>query len=351
MPSASPSGPDSAGVLPRPGPARHAWLRSQGLGLVCGFLTVLLLAVGSVVLTATREGASAGIHMDDLRGFFAPPRVEHLWLYLLFPVTALYAVNTALATWDTVLRKWRLGIRAPGAYAASVVHVGFLLALAAHGVGGFWGRDGGGVLVGPGWQELPGFGEARLVSLRVDALPDGMPREAWARLELRDGRGESAEATVGYNVPLAAGGGAKLALLADFGRTWVARVVAGGETCALAEGQRCRLGGEGIRLLKLVPGPGGAPGAVIGARGPSGRDETRVLSRAGELPLASGAALQLESVGPETVVVLRTRAAPGHPWALGAAAVMAVGIALLWPKLLRRKPERPARPAGGLATF
>jgi hypothetical protein len=330
---------------PRPRPARLAWLRSQGLGLICGFATVLLLAIGSVVLTATREGASAPIHLDDLRGFFEPPRLEHLWLYLLFPIAGLYAVNTVLATWDTVSRKWRAGIRAPGAYAASVVHVGFLLALAAHGVGGFLAQDGGGVLVGPGWQPVPGFGEARLVSLRVEALPDGMPREAWAQLELRDAGGRTSEATVGYNAPLSAGGGASLALLSDFGRTWVARLVAGGEECALAEGQRCTLGGEPIRMLKLIAGRDGGAAAVIGARGPSGKDETRVLSGGGELPLVGGRLLQLESVGPETVVLLRTRSTPGHPWALAASIVMAVGIGLMWRKLVRRKPERPARVA------
>jgi hypothetical protein len=172
-----------------------------------------------------------------------------------------------------------------------------------------------------------------------------MPKEAWAQLELRDTGGRTSEATVGYNVPLSTGGGASLALLSDFGRTWVARLVAGGEECALAEGQRCALGGEPIRLLKLIAGRGGSAAAVIGARGPSGKDETRVLSADGELPLAGGRVLQLESVGPETVVLLRTRSTPGHPWALAASVVMAAGIALLWRKLLRRKPERPVRAA------
>jgi len=126
---------------------RLAWLRSQGLGLACGLATVALLAIGSFVLAATRDGASAAVGMDDLRGFFAPPHLAHLWLYLLFPVAALYAVNTVLATWDTVTRRWRGGARAPSAYAASVVHVGFLLALAAHAVGGFLGEDRGAVVV------------------------------------------------------------------------------------------------------------------------------------------------------------------------------------------------------------
>jgi hypothetical protein len=56
----------------------------------------------------------------------------------------------------------------------------------------------------------------------------------------------------------------------------------------------------------------------------------------GELPLAGGRVVELASVAPETVIALRTRRTPGHPWALAAAAVMAAGIALLWRKLLPR---------------
>jgi hypothetical protein len=331
--------PDAGAAVPPPvraaGGARLAWLRSQGLGLTCGFATVLLLAIGSVVLTATRDGASAGVGMDDLRGFFAPMHVAHLWLYLLFPVAALYAVNTVLATWDTVVRKWRGGIRAPGAYAASVVHVGFLLALAAHGAGGFLGSEGGAVLVASGWQALPGFGEVRLVGLEVDELPDGMPREAWARLEVRDGAGRLSERTVGYNAPLATAGGASLALLSDLGRTWVARLVSGAESCTLAPQQRCRLAGEEVLLERLVPGEGGAPAAVVSARGPSGAPQQRLLGRDGALALPRGGELRLAAVASERAIVLRTRETPGHPWALAASIVMAAGIALLWRKLLR----------------
>ncbi len=334
---AQPAGGDAPADLgaPRRPPRRGrlGWLRSQGLGLICGFATVALLAVGSVVLTATRDGASAGIQMDDLRGFFAPPRAVHAWLYLLFPVAVLYAVNTVLATWDAVSRKWRGGVRAPTAYAASIVHVGFLLALLAHGVGGFLGSDGEGVLVASGWQELPGFGEARLVSLDVDALPDGMPRSAWARLELRDASGQVAEGVVGYNAPLSSGGGARLALLADLGRALVARLASDGESCVLAEGQGCRIAGERVRLLGFTAGTGGGPAAILRARGPAGAEQVWTVGRDAELVLAGGRTLQLAGIAQEPAVVLRTREAPGNPWALAASLVMAAGVALLWRKL------------------
>lgn len=316
------------------GAERLAWLRSQGLGLVCAGATVVLLAVGSFVLAATRDGASAGIQMDDLKGFFAPPRAVHAWLYLLLPVVALYAVNTALATWDTVIRRWRGGVRAPSAYAASIVHVGFLVALVAHGVGGLLGGDAGGVVVASGWQEVPGFGEARLVSLEVERLPDGMPRRATARLELRDAAGRRSEETLGYNAPLSAAGGARLALLADLGQAWVVHLRSGDGSCALAEGQECRLGPDLVRVVGVGPGPGGAPAALVEARGPA-RPDRVALALGDEIPLAGGGALQLAGLAPEQAILLHARAAPGNPWALAASLLMVAGVALLWRKLVR----------------
>lgn len=325
---------DGTPPAPRAG-APLAWLRSQGLGLVCGFATVVLLAIGSVVVAATRDGASAGVGLDDLRGFFSPPRAAHLWLYLLLPVVGLYALNTVLATWDSVARKWRAGLRAPAAYAAAVIHVGFLLALIAHGVGGFWGSDGEPVLVASGFRAVPGFGEARLLDLEVDSLPGGMPRTAWARLEVRTPEGRLEPRAVGYNVPLSAGGGARLALLGDLGRAWVAHLSIGDQSCAATEGQDCVLSGERVELLAFAPAEGGAPAAVIRSRGPSGRPEVRAVGRGGELPLAGGRLLTVDALAPEQAVLLRVRSAPGNPWALGAAVLMVAGVGLMWRKLAR----------------
>jgi hypothetical protein len=202
-------------------PSRLAWLRSQGLGLICGFGTVLLLAVGSVVLQATREGASAAVGLDDLRGFFAPPSWVHTWLYLLGAVAGLYALNTLLATWDTVIRKWRAGVRAPSGYAASIIHVGFLVALIGHGLGGFTSADPEPVIVSEGWAEVPGFGEARLLSLEQETMPNGMPKSVQAVLAVRGFDGDVRNEVVGYNEPLSRGFGGQLALLAEVGQVRV----------------------------------------------------------------------------------------------------------------------------------
>jgi hypothetical protein len=325
---------------------RFAWLRSQGLGLACGGAVVVLLAVGSVVLTATRDGASAAVGMDDLRGFFAPPSWVHLWLYLLFPVAALYALNTVLATWDTVTTRWHAGVRAPSAYAASLVHVGFLLALVAHGVGGFWNEDRGQVLLTSGWQRVAGLGDVRLSSLSVEALPGGMPKTARAEVEVRGDDGAVRRDVIGYNDPLSAGGGARLALLADLGRTWVAHFTWAGEQCAAAEGQGCGAGAARVEVQQLLAAPG-AGGVVVAAVG----GPPRWLA-AGDKVTLGGRALELDRLGVEDAIVVRVRSAPGNPWALAASIVLCAGIALMWRRFMPRRAaaaEGAAAGAGAVA--
>jgi hypothetical protein len=329
--------PSDSGAAPPARAGRLAWLRSQGLGLACGLATVSLLAVGSFVLAATREGASAAVGMDDLRGFFAPPSIVHLWFYLLLPVAGLYALNTVLATWDTVSRRFRAGVRAPSAYAASIVHVGFLLALAAHAVGGFAGADLGQVILTEGWQPVPGFGEVRLVDLNVTTLPSGMPRSARAQVVVRGDDGAERPDTLGYNDPLSAGAGARLALLSEVGQVRVAELASGAERCLLAKGQGCAVAGERVEALEIAALPGGAAATLVRARGPSGALEDRWLRSDGELPLAGNRPLQLAGVRVVPAVLVRARKAPGNPWALAASVVLATGLALMWRRFAPRR--------------
>jgi len=318
-----------------------ALLRSQGLGLACGFGTVLLLAVGSFVLAATRDGASRAIAMDDLRGFFAPPSWAHLWLYLLVPVFGLYALNTALATWHSLSRKIRAGVRAPSRYAAALLHVAFLLALVAHGAGGLWGGERGEAVLAEGvWQGLPGGTEARLRSLAVDRLPNGMPREVRAAVDLRDGAGREEQVVVGYNQPISSGLGAELHLLGDMGQTPVAEISLGADRCTAVSGGACSLAGMEIALLGAVE-----PGRM----GPRAMAQVRVervgaapqalwLVEGREVPLLDGRPLRLDSLAPRPAILVRSRSAPGNPWAFFSALVIVAGIALLWRRFLPRAP-------------
>ena len=320
---------------PRPArPDRWGWLRSQGLGVCCGLATVLLLAAGSVVMAATRDGASAGIGLDDLTGFFVHPHLAHLWFYALVPVAALYALNALLATWETVTTRWRAGLRQPRAYAAAVLHVAFLVALLAHLVGGFLSREGGGHLISEGWQPLPGFGEARLVSLQVEELPNGMPRAVHAAVELRDAAGRVEAAEVGYNQPLTGGLGSRLALLSDQGQAPVARLASGEETVALGQGQRGALGGEPIEVLAFSA----SRSALVRVAAGGGGAQLRWLAPGEVLALRNGRPLQLLETAVVPAVVLRARQTPGHPLALLAAALLALGVGMMWRRLAPRAP-------------
>jgi hypothetical protein len=295
---------------------------------------VLLLATGSVVMALTRDGASAGIGQDDLTGFFLRPSPVHLWLYLLFPLMALYALNTTLATLDNLKRRWRAGQRAPSAYAIAVIHAGFLVALLAHGVGGFRSAELGSVVVASGWQPLPGFGEARLVSVEVDRLPGGMPLEVRAAVEVRHPDGSLEQAVIGYNQPLSAGLGARLALLQDEGRAAVVRLSSGEA--------HCLVGGDPVELLALSAVPRSPePAALIRASGPDGTVVERWMMRGDLVMLRHARPLSFDTFTPsEPAVLLRVRETPGNPWALLAAAVLAVGTALMWRRLWpRRAPD------------
>ncbi len=191
------------------------WLRSQELGLACGLATVALLAVGSVVLPATADGASKGIALDDVRPFFDRPSSTHAWFYGLVAVLAAYALNTALATWHSVTRRWRAGVRAPTAYAPALFHLAFLVALLAHAVGGFYGREDGRFVVGPDLVSLPDGRRVRTLSLAIDALPSGMPKTVQAELEITTPAGAATRVTVGYNDPASTGLGSDLLILQD----------------------------------------------------------------------------------------------------------------------------------------
>ena len=169
--------PSSDGDGGAPARAPFAWLRSQGLGVICGLATVVLLAIGSFVVSFTRDGASADVRMDDLRAFFAEPSPLHIWLYLLIPILGLYAANTLFATWHNVVTRWRAGQRSPFRYGAAVIHVAFLVTMLAHLVGGLWSEERAPVLVGADWTAIDDGRRLRLER----AWTTGLHRGRWWR--------------------------------------------------------------------------------------------------------------------------------------------------------------------------
>jgi hypothetical protein len=323
---------------------RWGWMYSQGLGVLCGQATVLLLAVGSVALTATRDGASAAIAMDDIRAFFVAPAVVHLWFYLLLPVLGLYALNTTLATWRSVTRKWRNGIRAPQSYAPAVVHVAFLASLLAHGVGGLGGAELGPVRVGPSFRDLGDGRQARVTALDVDRHPDGSAKQVRASVEIRTSEGATSSAIVAYNGPLSRGLGSDLLILIRPEAISAVQLVRGAERCDVEVEGSCDLGGVRAELLYLHPAPQRDQGAFARMRvqdAATGAAEEFWLMPGPPRRLADGSRLSLAGIDVRPGILLQRRHAPGDPWALLASVLLIVGLAMMWRRFLPadRKPD------------
>lgn len=304
-------------------------LRSQGLGVACGIATVLLLAVGSFVIPATRDGASAGLMMDELRPFVDRPSVWHSWFYLLMPVFGLYAVNTLLATWHSVVGKWRSGVRTPFRYGAAVMHVAFVVALFAHLIGGFYGAERGAVVARSSWQPIGDGRDIRLVDLDVASYPNGQPRAVTAHVELRGADGEVERRAAGYNHPISDGWGARLLLLTRWDDSPPAVLVAlGAARCRLAVGESCALGPlrAVLREVKTVPGSETLVPVLALAQPGEPPREVWLPPQGAQLPEGQLVAQPISS-GP--AVLFRYRYAPGSPWALAASLLLVAGIVLL----------------------
>jgi hypothetical protein len=319
--------PSEGAASPTP---RWAWLRSQGLGLACGQATVLLLGVGTVVIARTRDGASARVQLDDLTVFFREPSGVHLWLYALFPVTALYALNTALCTWDAARARLRRGAAPASSWAPTVIHLAFLVALLAHGVGGFWNHDEATVTVAGSPVALDGERTLRLTGLTTETTSSGKVKQVHAAVELAGPGGATEVVDVGYNRPLSRGLGSELLLLAQAGPlpgavalTWEER------RCLLEPPGGCQLGPVRVEVTRVL-GDGGRGVTAVLQAWVEGQPPELFPLRVGGARALGGGTLRFEGlVEGEPAVVLRHRLAPGHPIALASALLLLVGLALM----------------------
>lgn len=318
--------------MPSEAPAQVGWLRSQGLGLLCGQATVVLLAVGSVTLVATREGASAEIQMEDLTAFFTHPSPVHWWFYALVLVLCVYALNTALCTWDSVRQKLERRTTEAGAWAPAAIHVSFLIALVAHAIGGVWTVDREPVVVAADWVDVGLGRSARLVSLDAERLASGRPKRAEARLEVKDGAGQVRQVVVGYNQPLTAKLGTDVLLLEQAGEVPSAPRFSLGELrCSAAAHAGCALGQVHLEVLAVQEQGhwGDTPVAIVRVTKPDGSTAQAYLLEGVAQDLESLGALRFEGSDRQPAVLLRGKTAPGNPWALASGLVMTLGLVLM----------------------
>jgi hypothetical protein len=325
----------SSSSSPSPLSRLHRALASQKTGVLCAFTAAALMALGSV-LADRRPQIYEGLAFDDLRFFFQPWRPAHLWFYALLCVFVLWAASTLLCIGDTVVARVRGRVVRLSAWGSTLVHVGFVLALAAHLWAGL-AAESRVHLVGPTGTEIAGA-TYRTLDLEQKSWPTGMPREVKAKLE-RTRDGQVSTLTVGFNQPIILEAGARELLLGRFGRVVDGAVLQSGqERFTLRPGESRTVGGRTITLEK-VHDSAKLRAPVVGVR-LSGTPPSRTMLA---LDPSSSADLGFVGLASSTVLTLHERYNPSVPLVLVVAGLLSLGVVLAaWERLRRDRRGREA---------
>ena len=225
-------------------------LRAQKTGVLCAVLACFLMGAGSLVMDRAPERYQ-GLHWDDLRFFLEPLDWIHLWFYGLAAALGLWGLSALVCTWYELRARVRARVTRPSAYGAPILHIAFVLALAAHLWGGLTAETVQ-HLVGDEGTEIDGA-VYRALEVHEDLYPNGMPRTVHIDLE-RTVDGEAEQVQVGYNEPVVAHRGAVALLLGRYARVARATLRVGTETVTLTPGERRRLGSSMVVLQRVHQG-------------------------------------------------------------------------------------------------
>jgi hypothetical protein len=103
----------------------------------------------------------------------------------------------------------------PSLYGASLIHVGFLITMVAHLVGGFGSRMDGPISIADKWTKS-GDIEMKVTNLETTSYPNGMPKIIKVSMKVRKD-GKETDAILGYNQPITFNCGTTEILLRDYG--------------------------------------------------------------------------------------------------------------------------------------
>ncbi|KHE93921.1 MAG: hypothetical protein K8F52_05050 [Candidatus Scalindua rubra] len=231
----------------------YDFLKSQKTGIVVGFSITGLLIIGSLIMNYFPESYE-GLSGEDLTFFFNEPKLIHTWFYLMFIAFAVYGICIFICTLDSLLRKVKARSKKIALYGASIVHIGFLVTLVAHLVGGIWTESGGPITIADAWVKSGEY-ELKVTGLDSTSYPNGMPRKIKAQMKIRKD-GEEFDDTLGYNNPVLLDRGTKIFLLQNYGSMPNSVVLnIGGQTRALNLRDVIDLNGLRVLLANLYMPP------------------------------------------------------------------------------------------------
>lgn len=227
--------------------------KSQKVGILTGFTVTGLLIIGSLIMSFYPH-QYAGLSGEDISFFFNHRKPIHIWFYLLFLACILYGINTFLCTLDSIIRKAKGGVKKITLYGASVVHIGFVITLVAHLIGGLYSSTEPPVTVADEWIDLGGV-EMKVTDLKTSSYPNGMPKIIEAFVTVRKGGIEFSD-TIGYNKPVLLQHGILEILMQDYG--WISSSVIlkiDNRTCNLKINDTFNANGTQVRVVDLYMPP------------------------------------------------------------------------------------------------
>ncbi len=215
-------------------------------------------------------------------------------------------------------------------YGASIVHIGFLITLVAHLIGGIWSESGRPLTIADSWVKSGGY-ELKVTGFDSTSYPNGMPKKIKAQMKIRKD-GKEFDDTLGYNNPVLLDSGTKAFLLRNYGDmpgTIVLNV--DGETMSLNIKDVIEIKGSRVLLANLyLPPQFPVPVILLVSKGEGDEyDKTFVRIGRQNVQNVKGVDVVFEDLESTPAVVVSTKINPSIPLTIIAIGCFSSGMLLV----------------------
>jgi hypothetical protein len=307
----------------------YDFFKSQKTGIIVGFAVTGLLIIGSLIMNYCPESYE-GLSGEDITFFFKEPKLIHTWFYLMFVAFAMYGICIFICTLDSILRKVRARSKKVALYGASIVHIGFLVTLVAHLVGGIWSESGRPITIADTWVQAGEY-ELKVTGLDTTTYPNGMPRKITAQMKIRKD-GKEYDDTLGYNNPVLLDCGTKQFLLRNYGNMPNSIVMnIDGETVTLSVKDVIDINGTDVLIANLyMPPQFPKPVLQLVSKGKTGKyEQTYVRIGKQNVQNIKGVDVMFLDIKSTPAVVVTTKKNPSIPLTLIAIGCFGSGMFLV----------------------
>lgn len=271
-----------------------------------------------------------GLSGEDITFFFNNPEPMHIWFYLMFIGFAMYGICVFCCTLDSIIKKVRVRTGKIPLYGASIVHIGFLVTLVAHLIGGIWSESGMPITIGNTWVAA-GDCEMKVTGLETISYPTGMPKKIIAQIAIRKD-GKEMHDTLGYNNPVLLDYGKKEFLLRNYGDMPNSVILnIGGKTRHLKINDVTEINGSKVLLANLyLPPRFRMPVVQLVSEGKEGKyDHAYVPIGRQNAQSIKGEEVIFEDIKSSPAVVVTTKKNPSIPLTLIAIGCFGSGMFLV----------------------